>query len=124
MRDEKNEERRRFGLVTLAFILLLSASLRAEAQDTGWSIGLGLTSGTARPENGREIDIGGIGLFGRWQHKNSGWGAMAEIAEPSTSRSTIPRPGSTSSILETRLSSGPTRSAWSSASSRTGLGAS
>ncbi len=79
MRNERNRAMRRFGLVTLAFILVLSADLRAEAEDTGWSIGLGFASGDAVPENGQEIEIDGIGLFGRWQHESTGWGAMAEI---------------------------------------------
>lgn len=79
MRNERNREKRGFGLVTLAFLFLVSADLRVEAQDSGWSIGLGLTSGNARPENDKEIEIAGIGLFGRWQHQSTGWGAMAEI---------------------------------------------
>ncbi len=72
MRNGGKREMRACGLVTLALILLLSAGPHAEAQDTGWSIGLSLTSGNARPENGQEIEIVGIGIVGRWQHKSTG----------------------------------------------------
>ncbi|MCP4204577.1 MAG: porin family protein [bacterium] len=72
---------RRFSLATFAFILFLCAGLPAIAQDTGWSIGLGLTGSAATSEGDgvQDIDFGGITLFGRWQHQSSGWGAMAEL---------------------------------------------
>lgn len=70
---------RRFGLVTLPLLFLMTAGPRAEAQDRGWSIGLALTGGSARPEDALEVEIAGLGLIGRWQHRSTGWGAMAEI---------------------------------------------
>jgi len=69
----------RFTLVTLAFFVLLSAGLPAAAQDSGWSIGVGLSGSTADPDDGEEVDFGGLTIFGRWQHKSTGWGAMAEL---------------------------------------------
>ena len=79
MNNEKNRLMKPLGLATLGFIFLLSSSLPALAQDSGWSLGLGLAGATADADNGEEIDFGGVALFGRWQHDKSGWGAMAEL---------------------------------------------
>ena len=73
---------RQISLTTLTFIFLLCAGLPAIAQNTGWSIGLGLSGSTAVASESfgvQGINFGGIALFGRWQHQRSGWGAMAEF---------------------------------------------
>lgn len=81
MHDVRNSRLRSLGLATVALIVILSAGLPAAAQNTGWSFGLGLSSGEAAEDNDDvdDIELESLTLFGRWQYDRNGWGAMAEL---------------------------------------------